>query len=214
MGSNSNIGAVAALSGTKYNWDHHAHCKILGELGFPADDFDRLAAEDKAWDKDTMTFHKGHAMPNYEVGPESWRLAIRDFCAGCLEYAISAKLSGDCETAIHQLAVAIHVVADDYSHRQVNGDMIAHKEQDYVSEGNGTFGYYTPSVDNYRNHPEQFEKAKEAARCVHKQYVDGNESTTTAQLQNAIDGCFPRIAQLEQPNLPSDFNIGNVFSGQ
>jgi len=214
MGSSSNIGAAVALAGTKYNWDHHGHCKILGELGFPADDFDRLAAEDKAWDNDTMTFHKGHAMPNYEVGPESWRLAIRDFCAGCLEYAISAKLSGDCETAIHQLAVAIHVVADDYSHRQVNGDMIAHGLMDDVPEGNGTFGIKTPWVDNYRKHPEQFNRAIEAARCVCKQYVDGNDSTTRAQLEAVIDWCFPIIAQPEQPNLPSNFNIGDAFGGQ
>jgi hypothetical protein len=123
-------------------------------------------------------------------------------------------VDGDCEKAIHFLAVAIHIAADDYSHRQVNGDIIAHREQDYVSEGNGTFVYYTPSVDNYRNHPEQFEKAKEAARCVHKQYVDGNESTTRAQLEAAIDWCFPKIAQPEQPNLPSDFNIGDAFGGQ
>jgi len=179
-----------------------------------ADDFDRLAAVDKAWDKDTMTSDRCHAMPNYEVDPEDWCLTVRNYCAECLEYAISGNVHSDREKAIYFLAVAIHIVADDYSHRQVNGDMAAHARQEIVPEGNGTFGYTTPWVDNYRSHPEQFEKAKEAARRVHQQYVDGNESTTTAQLQNAIDGCFPIIDKQDQPNPPNDFTLDKAFGGQ
>lgn len=203
-GGSSNIGAVAALSGTKYNWDHYGHNLIIDHLNFPPYDAEKLKDADTYWDTHAPLFEKGHAMPNHNDGAEYWRSQIRDFCAKCLFYAINAKLNGETLEAINQLAIALHVVGDDYSHRQVDADLMAHIPRDDVPPGTGTFGSQTPNVDNCRTHPEQFNRAIEAAKCVLKQYEDGGGSTTTDQLQNAIDWCFPIIERQDQPIPPSN----------
>ena len=95
-----------------------------------------------------------------------------------------------------ELAIALHIVADDHSHRQGNNGWLAHKDWEYINiADNKKYGYFTYNgeevaldgglviegvysvarVDNMFNpdNKEKFDKALAAAKTVNAMYGQG-----------------------------------------
>jgi len=215
MGSSSNIGAAVALAGTKYNWDHHAHNYIIDQLEFPPDDAALLKKIDTAYDESDSQFDPiCHAMPvdetehqywtghiwgvsketvldMYATKIEEWRLEIRNRCSMWLGAAIYHEIvSKNDYEAIKCLAIALHIVADDYAHRQANATLAAHGRPQIVPYE----PYVTPRVDwmDLPENQERFSDALAAAKEVNGLYQD-RKYLTTEEIQSKLDHLFPSV---------------------